>query len=259
MEEPEDYGSNLFNYVNRSLEDEEEFHFLRFEFLQRLNIVQLQVKLARLKSRIQKNGGAAESELEDLNTTMRDYARAIRDYEYLRNHKALDKAETRRRKMLLQRYFQSPSDFRDPFQSHYSSFQDTMHERVDPLRRAFMRYLPSRLAFSSREKQERKKEYQEGKAPKEVSAVVDRVVRLLIAFAGGAFLVVPMIIMTIDQSQTKSLVTVSAAVVLFALAVSLVVRVSNLETLASTATYAAVLVVFVGTTSGGSSSGSASG
>lgn len=110
-----------------------------------------------------------------------------------------------------------------------------------------MTMLPARLAFSKLEKRERNKEYMEGQHPKEVSTLVDRTVRFLIAFTGGLFVVAPMIIMSIHPSQTKSLVTVSAAVIIFALLVSFGVRVSNIETLISTATYSAVLVVFVGT------------
>lgn len=66
---------------------------------------------------------------------------------------------------------------------------------------------------------------------------------------GAFFLVVPMIITTLHQSQTKSLITVSVAVVTFALLMALGVRVSNVETLISTATYAAVLMVFLGVNS----------
>jgi hypothetical protein len=71
-----------------------------------------------------------------------------------------------------------------------------------------------------------------------------------VAITGGLFLVTPMIIMTLQPSEVKSLVTVSAFVLLFALSLSFGVKVSNIETLVSTATYAAVLVVFVGTSSG---------
>lgn len=63
-------------------------------------------------------------------------------------------------------------------------------------------------------------------------------------------MVIPMLIMSFDQSDVKSLITVSASVGLFGLVVSLGIRVTSIETLVATATYAAVLVVFVGSTSG---------
>jgi len=74
--EPESDERNFVTYVNRSLEDEEEFHFLRLEFLQRLNIVNHQVKLVRLKSDFQRNGRASQTQLDSLSVTMREYGMA---------------------------------------------------------------------------------------------------------------------------------------------------------------------------------------
>jgi VIT1/CCC1 family predicted Fe2+/Mn2+ transporter len=131
-------------------------------------------------------------------------------------------------------------------------------KKIDSLRAVLMRYLPPWLSFSHEERQERKREFAEGRPPKEVSPFVDRLVRFVISFIGGVFLVAPMVIMTFHQSQTKSLVTVSVAVVLFALILSFGIRVPNAETLISTATYAAVLVVFVGTSTSGNTSSNSS-
>lgn len=112
-----------------------------------------------------------------------------------------------------------------------------------------MRNMPAFIAFSSEERMFRSREYSEGKAPREVSAFVDRLTRFLVAMTGAIFLVVPMIIMTLHQSQTKSLITVSVSVISFSLIMALGVRVSNVEALISTATYAAVLMVFLGVNS----------
>jgi len=243
---------NLVDYVNISLDNEEEFHFLRFEFLQRLNIVHLQVDLARLKSRILQDGSVSSEDLQSLKNTMRDYATAIRDYQCLRSKKKLGMTEMHKRRLRLEHYFRSQNDFHFPFKSHYSYFQEE-DEPIDPLRGFFMRNLPSLLAYSREERGQRPTEYSEGKPPKTVSKFVDRLARFLVAFTGGIFLVVPMIIMTLGNSQTKSLVTVSIMVALFALILSFIIRVSNIETLVSTATYAAVLVVFVGTTTNSNS------
>lgn len=160
----------------------------------------------------------------------------------------------------------------DPWESHYAYFHDgggggqpqqrqnqRQHNHpgvaaaftTDPFRRLLMRVLPPRLTFSREERQARAREYEEGRPPRHVSGVVDGLARFIMAIAGGVFLVVPMIVMTLQPSQTKSLVTVSVAVVVFSLLLSLGIKVSNIETLVSTATYAAVLVVFVGTSSGG--------
>lgn len=94
----------------------------------------------------------------------------------------------------------------------------------------------------------RTEEYLDGLAPQRVSPFVDKLTRFVIAFAGGATLVVPMLIMSLpSKTQTKSLTTVSVAVTLFTSMMSVGIRASNSETLVATATYAAVLVVFVGT------------
>jgi hypothetical protein len=170
-------------------------------------------------------------------------ATAIRNYQFLKNKKALEQGEARRRKLLLQRHFQARVN--GSFHSHYCYFQDA-DERVDPLRGTLIQYLPASLAFSREERISRGRDYSERKAPREVSRFVDRLTRVLLASTGGIFLVLPMIIITLHPSQSKSLVTVSVCVTLFALVLALSIRVSNVKTLISTATYAAVLVVFVG-------------
>ena len=59
---------------------------------------------------------------------------------------------------------------------------------------------------------------------------------------------VPMLVMSLPKTEkVKSLITVSVAVTIFAALMSLGIRAGNAETLVATATYAAVLVVFVGT------------
>lgn len=181
-------------------------------------------------------------------------ATAIRDYQELQNKKSLDKDAARERKFRLHRYFHhQPGTGIDPWESHYSYFQDEHHHQqptvFDPLRRALMEHLPRRLTFSQHERERREREYEEGQLPRELSKFVDVVARFVIAVTGGAAVVVPMIIMALGPSHVKTLVTVSVAVVVFSLFLSLGIRVSNVETLVSTATYAAVLVVFVGTNS----------
>jgi hypothetical protein len=78
---------------------------------------------------------------------------------------------------------------------------------------------------------------------------VDNVARLVLAFAAGASLVVLVLVlvMSLKKGVLKSLITMSVAVVLFAICLAFGVKAGNTETLAATAAYAAVLVVFVGT------------
>ncbi|KAJ4421720.1 hypothetical protein N0V82_003564 [Gnomoniopsis sp. IMI 355080] len=247
------FAKSLVEYSSNSVQVEEDFHFLRFEFLQRVNIVALENELARIKSRLYAESHTTNpQELEHLRNKLQQYAAAIRDYQYLQDKRGLEKTEARARKFRLHQHFHSqPGIGIDPWESHYSYFQDESHRPtvVDPLRRALMQYLPRRLVFSRKEREKRGREYDEGQLPREVSELVDIVARFTIAIAGGASLIVPMVIMALSPSQVKSLVTVSVAVVVFSLMLAFGIRVSNIETLVSTATYAAVLVVFVGTNS----------
>jgi hypothetical protein len=78
------------------------------------------------------------------------------------------------------------------------------------------------------------------------SPFLDRLARFIIGTVGGCSLIVQMLIMVSDASLEKSLITVSMAVVLFALVLSLIFETDNKDTVTATATYAAVLVAFVG-------------
>jgi hypothetical protein len=144
------------------------------------------------------------------------------------------------------------TDDNDPYEDTYVllSPSNRSTSSLDSLRIFLLRNLPVQFTYTASEKRLRKNDYREGKPPQNLSPVVDGVLRFAISFVGGAFVVIPMLIMSFDQSDVKSLITVSASVTLFGLVVSLGIRVSSIETLVATATYAAVLVVFVGSTSG---------
>jgi len=71
-------------------------------------------------------------------------------------------------------------------------------------------------------------------------------------FQSGSLLVPysPYVIMTFDTNRTKSIVTISCSVLLFGFFLGAIVRSKSSEIFIATATYAAVLVVFVGTGNG---------
>ncbi len=72
--------------------------------------------------------------------------------------------------------------------------------------------------------------------------------RIIMAMFGGAALIGPMLIMTLHPSKNTSLITVSVATFVFALVLAFIARDSaGKDVLGATAAYAAVLVVFVGT------------
>ena len=78
--------------------------------------------------------------------------------------------------------------------------------------------------------------------------------RIVMALFGGAAVIGPMLIMTLHPSRNTSLITVSLATFLFALLLAVVAKDSaGKDVLGATAAYAAVLVVFVGTSTAPSS------
>jgi VIT1/CCC1 family predicted Fe2+/Mn2+ transporter len=153
------------------------------------------------------------------------------------------------RSMRLKRHFPAINQAPDnPLNSHY--FYAYMPPPPTDAARAFVQsLLPKYLTFSKEEKVHRSREYASGQPPESISPFVDRLTRFLVAFTGGGFLLVPMLVMAIRPSTTKSLITTCVAVLLFATVVALGFNGKNVETMVSTATYAAVLVVFIGTSS----------
>jgi hypothetical protein len=109
------------------------------------------------------------------------------------------------------------------------------------------KHLYKRLSWSTAEISTRRLDFYKNGILETYSPFIDWLARFIVAIGGGAALIVPMLTMNIHSSQPKSLVTVSGAVVLFALCVSLVFQAENRETLTATATFAADFAVFVGT------------
>lgn len=138
-----------------------------------------------------------------------------------------------------------------PFNTTYRTTSRNVIVKGDIVREILRKYLFRRLAWSPSELELNRLGYNLGEAPKTYSPFLDKLARFIIAVCGGASLIVPMLIMSFDPSRTKSLITVSVAVVLFALSLSLGFATENKDTLTTTATYAAVLVVFVGTSGTG--------
>jgi hypothetical protein len=72
--------------------------------------------------------------------------------------------------------------------------------------------------------------------------------RIAMALFGGVSLIVPMLVMTLYPSRNTDLITTSTATFIFAIVLALgATSAAGKDVLAATAAYAAVLVVFVGT------------
>lgn len=76
------------------------------------------------------------------------------------------------------------------------------------------------------------------------------ITRFLVALLAGSFIVIPLIVLSNQVSRKAHLITVSSFTVVFSLLVSLLSKASNEQTMAATAGYAAVLVVFLSNNSG---------
>ena len=73
--------------------------------------------------------------------------------------------------------------------------------------------------------------------------------RFLVAVLAGAFLVIPLIVLSHQSNSETHLITVSVFIVVFSMLISLASKASNEQTMAASAGYAAVLVVFLANTS----------
>jgi hypothetical protein len=134
-----------------------------------------------------------------------------------------------------------------PYDNEYLSLNPKPTQRPDPIREFLRKNLPRHLSWTTEERAARRADYSRGLPPETYSASLNRIARFLVGIVGGAWLIVPLLIMAFHSSLTKTMITVCTTVVLFALAVSLLFELDNKDTVTATATYAAVLVVFVGT------------
>lgn len=70
--------AELLDYVSTSLVEEETFHFLSFEFLQRLNIVRIQNDLIDMRENILRTRGHGY-EKEKLSRLLDEYSKTLLD------------------------------------------------------------------------------------------------------------------------------------------------------------------------------------
>ncbi|CAJ0547468.1 Ff.00g042220.m01.CDS01 [Fusarium sp. VM40] len=263
----ESYGEQLFKYTFD--EGRQEPRFLIFRGLQLMNIFNMQNDLAKLKHDIMTAKSAESHQTESLTKVMHNYststpnsnhilriqintnhlssANAIRDYEYLTRLTPITGSQARRGRLDLERVFGDDSyQFIDEG-SGYRRFADGSLLPSDNLREILKRHLPRSVSYTKYDIRNRTDEYFSNEPPEQISPFVDRLARFLVAFLGGAMLVVPMMIMRLPEvTVVKSLVTVSISVLAFAGALSVFFKASNTDTMVATATYAAVLVVFIG-------------
>src|SRR5579862_3919273 len=194
-------------------------------------------------------------------------ANALRDYQYMSQLPPLPSTFAIRQRTELERVFGSLAqpnpqqmntaaakgvdvnarDRNVPYDNQYLSLNPKPTQRPDPVREFLRIYLPRHLSWTQEERSVRRADYSQSLPPEMYSRSVDHIARFLVGIVGGACLIVPLLIMAFHSSLSKTMITVCTAVVLFSLAVSLLFELDNKDTVTATATYAAVLVVFVGT------------
>ncbi|KAH7378609.1 hypothetical protein BKA64DRAFT_585735 [Cadophora sp. MPI-SDFR-AT-0126] len=242
------YDNEVYNFVQHKGSNADTLVFAEFKKLQRLNLVELQNELATLKGDIHTAEKVTVAQRKELRRLLSEYAQAIRDVEYMNELDVLDQVEAREQQLSLTESFQDIASKRGaPYDTRYLRLPSTLQQKPDAVREALRKYLLRSLSWTTEEKRLRRNDYYQGRPPHIYSTFVDRLARFIMAFVGGAALLIPMIIMVFDSSLSKSLATTSVSVLLFAGFLSFGISASNQDTLAATATYAAVLVVFVGT------------
>jgi hypothetical protein len=173
---------------------------------------------------------------------------AIQDYEYTQKMGNCSKRDEERIRNELTIAFKDIASLpHEPYKTSYRLIKDAELDGLDIVHDALRICLPRYWSYSEEEKRRRVYDYYiEKKSPSGISGFVDRAALFLIGIFSGASLIGPMIIMSLDKSLNKSLITTSVAVTLFAAFISLVIKAKKTDIISATAAYAAVLVVFVG-------------
>ncbi|KAK4195477.1 hypothetical protein QBC40DRAFT_185669 [Triangularia verruculosa] len=246
-----DYWSKLIAYTEDPSRDG--LQLLEFARLQHLNLIHLQNELALIKSNVFGHRTTSKGEMEKLTRLLREYATAIRDLDYLSHLPPLrDPKFILDNRILLENAFPNMASRPGaPYDSACRTLRRDAVRNADAVREFLRKHLHRRLAWSADERKADMLGFSKRLPPLIYSPMLDRIARFLIAVGGGCLVVVPMLVMSFDPSQTKSLLVVTVAVVLFALVMSLAFQTDNKDTLTATATYAAVLVVFIGTSGTG--------
>ncbi|KAN0095156.1 hypothetical protein V8E51_015867 [Hyaloscypha variabilis] len=235
---------------------------LNFKALQLLRIKSLQQELFTMQMRFTLGGFAAEeypAKLELLDTTLSNYGKALQNYELLSQNTLDSVPEGSSLFGAPEELIIKPLDFCPRSNLDYL-LRRNKNTKVQYSVKNWLQFTQLKdkaaggdyILNESLQYRELDKDGQESRAKKNAFSE-----RLRMALFGGLALLVPVIIMTLVHGQTASLVTTSVATVLFAFALAIFANdTSGKDILAATAAYAAVLVVFVGTSITGPPSGS---
>lgn len=124
------------------------------------------------------------------------------------------------------------------------STQDPIQRGIHKLLRA-LRYRI--VAARARTDEEGINKVKRGSSYQNSILIAEIVSRFVVALVAGAFMVMPLLMISYQDSQNTRLITISVWIVVFALIISLTLRTAGLTTMATAAAYAAVLAGFVST------------
>jgi hypothetical protein len=131
-------------------------------------------------------------------------------------------------------------------------FKHEEFERQHKLHSIIAWALPREWIWSREEKESRLLAHHcdiQGKSgfrPRQASLIVQVIGSTFVALFSGACIIVPIVVMSIRPDHSKDFITVSVSVVVFGFFLAAVVQMRSREIFVAAATYAAVLVVFVG-------------
>ncbi|GAB1318642.1 hypothetical protein MFIFM68171_08852 [Madurella fahalii] len=250
-----DTEKKLFDCA-RGVYDAPWYKFRRFETLGLLNLYHYQDRLVRFEKDITGRQGQMDAErVAELATLLREYYDAIKSFRDISQMARPSELDQKLAAHILgdklgERHYVSAGEL-----GMVDLTPQALGVVSDPVRILLQKFEPG----AQREDDDHpnntgKQEHLVGTnlppgkrnpAVKQISPTVDKLARLVVAIAGGAFLLAPMYGLTFMQTQRDKLITVGLFVVFFAVVVALASKATNQEVVGATAAYAAVLVVFV--------------
>lgn len=240
-----------------------------------LNISRIQHDLLRLQNVLTSAGGGTEENFARLSSLLHEHgafwtllfrfeflpvcsyklisfaATAIRDWDFISRSTTKLHHNPRYMENLQSQYPELSWDKANapPRLALLSPAEDKSQNLITSIRSV----LPRSWCWSKTERELRPQAYKldlqgvSGLGPRNPSLTATILSGIILSLATSTLILVPMIIMSFQVGRTKSLVTVAVAVTLFGFVLVVGVRTRSSETFLATATYAAILVVFVST------------
>jgi len=240
---------------------------LQVKRFRQLNISRIQHDLLRLQHTLTIPGGGTEENFARLSSllhehgTLYDYplyfdnhsfilATALRDWDFIVNSTVKLTPNPSYMENLLAQYPELPWD------NGIAPLQLALHPEPDRKPRDLISsirlVLPRSWCWSKAEREMRPEVYKldlqgiPGFEPRYPSLTATILAGIIVSLTSSIWILVPTIIVSFQEGRTKSLVTAAIAVTLFGFFLVVGVRTKTSETFLASATYAAILIVFVG-------------